>query len=169
MLREERTTAANQNDILAKQKLDSLRQYFIGQLQDFFKQEIRFSNKESAEEKYNNLYLRRGKDTKLWDNIVARLSSCMTLNSLKKYGKEFSQYNPENAEESTVLTECIRRVLSIVLKELKSIERESDEIQAIEIPFQPSHNMFLGLKYTSNHDTSYDNLPSALALATFKV
>ncbi len=93
----------------------------------------------------------------------------MTLNSLKEYGKEFIHYNPEDAEESTVLTECIRRLLSIGLQELKEINREREETKTIQIPNTPSHieNMFVGLKYTSNNDTSYDNLPSALSLATF--
>lgn len=55
----------DQRDELAKKKLDSLKKHFVGQLQDFFKQEIRFSSKESAEEKYNALYLKRGENTKL--------------------------------------------------------------------------------------------------------
>lgn len=93
----------------------------------------------------------------------------MTLNSLKKYGEEFTQYNPEDAEESTVLTKSIRRVLSIGLQELKAIDWESEETKTIQIPDTPSYieNIFVGLKYTSNNDTSYDNLPSALSLATF--
>lgn len=163
----------DQSDGLAKEKLDRLKQYFINELHKFFNNDMILHNMnlKDLNRKYNALYIKRGEDTKLWDNIIARLSSCMTLDSLKKHGKEFTHYNPGDVEESTILTECIRRVLSIGLQELKEVNRESEQTKTIQIPNTPSHieNMFVGLKYTSNNDTSYDNLPSSLSLATFKI
>ena len=161
----------NQNDELVKNKLYSLKKYFIDELHKFFNNDLHNMNMKDLNKKYNALYLNRGEDTKLWDNIIARLSSCLTLDSLKKYSKEFSYYNSEDPEESVILIKCINRVLSIALEELKGIDRNSQEIKAIQIPNTPSpiEDMFIGMKYHSNNDTSYDNPPSALNLATFKI
>ncbi len=57
----------NKNDELAKTKLDSLKQYFVDVLHDFFNTDMMLHNMnlEDLNRKYNALYLKRGENTKL--------------------------------------------------------------------------------------------------------
>ena len=57
----------DQRDGLAKEKLDSLKQYFVDVLHDFFNTDMMLHNMnlEDLNRKYNALYLKRGENTKL--------------------------------------------------------------------------------------------------------
>lgn len=53
------------------------------------------------------------------------------------------------------------------LQELKNKRTEKHVINPLPVPTVKS--MFTGLEYSGNNDSSYKDVPSALALATFKV